>query len=169
MDIKLKQNCNNEKCKKAVGEAQFTIILPKADNSNNQIKKDLIFKYADKIGVRFGGTTTKPVTLGCWRDEERGKIQCESGVAIETFRDFDSDDKMQNFNSEERKVQLEKDFNFMNRMAKESAIEFGQDSVPVIFDNISDASLNKGEWTQKINKSKLTGKKVSDDLWNKYI
>ena len=50
-----------------------------------------------------------------------------------------------------------------------SANEFGQDSVPVIFDNIADVSLNKGAWKKSIAKNKLTGKKYPSDIWDKEI
>jgi len=169
INCNLKKNWNNKKCKKAVGEGHFIMILPKADNSGNKIKQTYFNKYIDKVNDRFGGSTTKPITLGCWRDEKRkNKLQCETGFAIETWRDFDTP-QFEKFNVEKRKKQLTSDFKFMNKLAEESAREFGQDSVPVIFDNITDAKLNKGLWKKKIEKSKLTGKKVKGDLWKKYI
>jgi hypothetical protein len=163
----LKKNWNRKVCKKSVGEAHFTIIYPKADNSNNKINQTEFNKYVNKINSRFGGSTTKPITLGCWIDEKRNKLNCESGFAVETFRDFDSG--MKKLNVIERKKQLEKDYKFLRKIAKDSAIDFGQDSIPVIFDNISDVSLNKGKWLKKINKSKLTGTKIKGDLWKKHI
>jgi hypothetical protein len=167
-DCKLKKNWGSPSCKKQVGEAHFTIILPKADNSGAKIKPAVFSKYVNKINKNFGGSTTKPKTLGCWVDETRGKLSCESGISIEAFRDFDSNPEMKKLNSEERKNVLKKDYAFMRRLAKASALELGQDSVPVIFDNIVDVSLNKGVWKEKINKKKLTGKKQSSD-WDKEI
>ena len=169
LDCDLKKNFSKPSCKKAVGEAHFTIILPKADNSGTKIKPAVISKYVDKINRNFGGSTTKPKTLGCWVDDTRGKLQCEMGLAIETFRDFDMNPEMKKLNSEERQKVLKKDYAFMRRIARESANEFGQDSVPVIFDNISDVSLNKGKWKESIEKKKLTKKKMPSDLWNKEI
>jgi len=169
INCNLKQNANLDICKKSVGEAHFTMILPKADNSGNKIKPSRYGKYVDKINTRFGGSTTKPITLGCWKDEEKDKIQCESGLAIETFRDFDSNPELKKLDSIERKKKMNQDFKFMNKLAEKSAKEFGQDSVPIIFDNIKDAKLNKGEWRQKLVKSKLTGEKIEGDLWDKNI
>jgi len=169
INCNLKKNKNSNVCKKAVGEAHFTMILPKADNSGNKIKPSQFNKYVDKINNRFGGSTTKPIVLGCWKDEKRNKLQCEPGLAVETFSDFDSSPKLSKLNAIQRKEKLNSDFKFMNKLAKESANEFGQDSVPVIFDNISDATLNKGKWKKEIEKSKLTGKKVKGDLWKKNI
>jgi len=169
MNCEKKENWNKRVCKKAVGEAHFTIIFPKADNSNNKIKPSEFFPYIDKINNRFGGSTTKPITLGCWEDKERKSLQCESGFAVETWRDFDVDSKLIKKDASERKKILKKDYNFMKKLARESARDFGQDSVPVVFDNVSDVSLNKGVWVKKLNKNKITGKKIRGDLWKKYI
>lgn len=169
IDCNLEKNKNEFKCKKAVGEAQFTIIFPKADNSGNKINPDSYSKYVDRINSRFGGSTTKPITLGCWRDEKRNKLQCESGFAVETFRDFDISEELRKLDAIKRKDKLKEDFDFINAIAKDSAIEFGQDSIPVIFDNITDAKLNKGMWKKSIEKSKLSGKKIGGNLWKKHI
>jgi len=170
VNCNLKQNADLDVCKKSVGEAHFTMILPKADNSGNKIKPSRYGKYVDKINNRFGGSTTKPITLGCWRDEERDKLTCEQGLAIETFLDFDSSPELKKLDSIERKKKMNQDFKFMNKLAEQSAIEFGQDSVPIIFDNIKDAKLNKGEWKKELVKSKLTGEKIdSRTLWERNI
>ncbi len=146
INCNLKKNANLEICKKRVGEAHFTIILPKADNSGNKIRPSKYGKYVKKINSRFGGSTTKPITLGCWEDKERDKLVCEEGLAIETVLDFDSTPELKKLDAIERKKRMNQDFKFMNRLAEQSAREFGQDSVPVIFDNIKDAKFNKGEY-----------------------
>jgi len=169
VDCELKKNFKRPSCKKLVGEGHFTIILPKADNSGTKIKPAVFSKYVDKINRNFGGSTTKPTTLGCWVDDKRGKLQCEMGFSVETWRDFDSDPEMKNLNSDQRKKILQKDYRFMRKIARESANEFGQDSVPVVFDNIADVSLNKGKWKESINKKKLTKTKIPSDLWDKEI
>ncbi len=170
IDCTLKKNKNKKSCKKAVGEAHFTIILPKADNSGNKIKPKQFNKYVDQMNRRFGGSTTKPITLGCWIDPNRkNKLTCETGLAIESFVDFDSDPKLKKLDAEKRKAKMNNDYKFMQKLAKESAKDFGQDSVPVIFDNISDVSLNKGKFKKKIARSKLTGKKVNGKIWEKNI
>ncbi len=169
IDCSLKRNRNKRSCLRKVGEAHFTMILPKADNSGNKIKPSRYKEYIKKINTRFGGSTTKPITLGCWVDEERDKIQCEQGLAIETFLDFDSNPELKKLNSMERKKKMNQDFKFMNKLAEQSANEFGQASVPVIFDNISDAKLNKGMWRKKIEKSKLTGEKIENDSWERHV
>ena len=102
-------------------------------------------------------------------DEERDKLQCEEGLAIETFRDFDSNPELKKLDAIERKKKMNQDFKFMNKLAEQSAKDFGQDSVPVIFDNIKDAKLNKGKWKEKLVKSKLTGEKIEGDSWERNI
>lgn len=169
IDCSLKKNRRNKKCLRQVGEAIFSIIIPKADNSRNKINPSKFNKYISKINKRFGGSTTNPITLGCWVDKKRKELTCESGIVIKAWRDFDSDPSLLSLDMDERVRKLKSDFRFMNRLAKESAVDFGQDSIPVIFDNVSDIKLNKGIWKKSINKSKLTGKKIPRDLWGKHI
>jgi len=170
INCNLKKNANLEVCKRQVGEAHFTIILPKADNSGNKIRPSKYNKYIKRINTRFGGSTTKPITLGCWMDKERNKLVCEEGVAIESFLDFDSTPELKKLDAIERKKRMNQDFKFMNKLAEQSARDFGQDSVPVIFDNIKDAKLNKGVWKEKLVKEKLTGEKIdSETLWERNV
>lgn len=166
-----KENFNRKECKKSVGEGVFSIILPKGDNSRNKINTQIHSKYIQMINNHFGGSTTKPVTLGCYKDPERNTPFCEEGLQVMAFRDFDSpyDQKLQKLNLEKRKQKLKDDFDFMQKLAKESAIELGQDSVPVIYDNVADISYMKGLWKKEIDKEKLSGDKISENIWEKYI
>ncbi len=157
----LKKNWNRKVCKKSVGEAHFTLIYPKADNSNNKINQTEFNKYVNKINSRFGGSTTKPITLGCWIDEKRNKLNCESGFAVETFRDFDSG--MKKLNVIERKKQLEKDYKFLRKIAKDSAIDFGQESILVQFDNIRDVTFIPGKRIDRLNIKKLRKEDLFSD------
>jgi len=171
IDCSLKKNLNNSKCKKAVGEAVFSIIIPKGDNSNNQINKRTISKHIKKISNRFGGTTTRPITLGCWTDDKRGELQCETGLQVYSFVDFDSpyNTALKKLDVIQRKDKLQKDYKFMKRISKEIAKEFGQDSIPVIYDNVKDISFIQGSWKKKLNKKFLTGKKTPKNPFKKYI
>ena len=114
INCNLKKNANLEICKKRVGEAHFTIILPKADNSGNKIRPSKYGKYVKKINSRFGGSTTKPITLGCWEDKERDKLVCEEGLAIETVLDFDSTPELKKLDAIERKKTVMKMFGWDN-------------------------------------------------------
>lgn len=175
IDCSKRENKDLHTCKKAVGEAHFTVIFPKADNNESRIDPNRFKRYVDAINDEFGGSTTKPITLGCWFDNDRGAMQCESGFAIETFRDFDEKDMQGNFkwkhlDAVQRKQKLNDDFRFLNALSSKAAREFGQDSIPVIFDGINDAKLNKGNWKQEISPDKLTGEKIpSDTLWDEHI
>ena len=167
----LKKNERNKICLKQVGEAIFSIIIPKSDNSNNSINQKSVKKYVNKINSEFGGSTTKPVTLGCWSDEKREKLQCETGTHVSGYVDFDSpyDAELNKMNVSQRKANLQKSYKFMKKVAKEMANEFGQDSIPVIYDNVRDISFIQGTWKKKLNKKYLSGKKSPKDPFKKYV
>jgi len=122
------------------------------------------------IDNRFGGSTTKPTTLGCYTD--KGKIFCETGFQIQVYRDFDTpyqdNNVLKKMNVPERKKQLKQDYAFMKRQASILANSFGQDSIPVVYDNVSDISYLKGQWREKMKKNR-TGKKLTDKPFKKYI
>jgi len=170
IDCSLKKNLNNSKCKKAVGEAVFSIIIPKGDNSRNKINHKEYNKTRKEIHKRFGGSTTKPTTLGCYTD--KGKIFCETGLQIQVYRDFDTpyqkNNELKKLNVQQRQKKLKEDYSFMKRQASTLAKSFGQDSIPVIYDNVSDISYLKGQWRNKMKKSR-TGKKLTDKPFKKYV
>lgn len=171
IDCDLKKNSRNKKCLKQIGEAVFSIVIPKGDNSGNKINPKSIKKYVNKINSKFGGTTTKPVTLGCWSDDKRGKLQCETGMHVSAYLDFDSpyDSKLNKMDVSQRKAKLQSSYKFMKKTAKEMANEFGQDSIPVIYDNVRDVSFSQGVYKKKLNKKYLSGKKTVKDPFKKYI
>ena len=174
VDCNLKKYAKTEVCKRAVGEANFVMVLPKADNSGRKINLEEHKKYIKRVNDNFGGSTTKPVTLGCWIDEKRGdKIQCEEGFAVEAFRDFDAKDekgkcKLCDFDAIQRKNKLQDDFKIMKKIAKDVALEYGQASVPIIFDNIHEVTLTEGKRKESISRLK-TGKKMPENLFERYI
>ena len=170
IDCSSKKNSKKEKCKKQVGEAVFSILVPKADNSRNKINHKEYNKVRKEIHKRFGGSTTKPTTLGCYTD--KGKIYCETGFQIQAYRDFDTpyqkNNELKSLDAQQRQKKLKEDYAFMKRQASILAKSFGQDSVPVIYDNVSDISYLKGQWRNKMRKSRV-GKKVTDKPFRKYI
>ncbi len=169
LNCDLKKNSNKKECKSRVGEAHFTMILPKADNSGRRIKPNIHKKYINRVNEHFGGSTVKPITLGCWKDGKRRRLQCETGYAVETFRDFDSSSQTKKLNSVQRKDVLKKDHAKMKSIAKSAAKEYGQDSVPVIYDNISDVTLVKGKWRPQISSSKTGNKITNGDVFERNI
>ena len=169
INCSLKKNMLKSQCsRKPVGEAMYIMILPKGDNSGRKIKVERYGKYIDKINSRFGGSTIKPIKLGCWKDGKRNKMQCEAGFSVETWRDFDADEKMKRYNSIKRRHQLNSDFSYMKGLAKESAEEFGQAFVPVVYDELNDVTLMKGNWQKKLPNSMIKGK-IQKDLFGKNI
>ena len=170
IDCSLKKNAKNMKCKRQVGEAVFSIIIPKADNSRYKINHKEYDKVRKEIHKRFGGSTTKPTTLGCYTDKR--KIQCETGMEIQVFRDFDTpyqkNNELKKLDSIQRQKKLKEDYAFMKRQASILAKSFGQDSIPVIYDNVSDISYLKGQWRNKMKKNR-TGKKLTDKPFKKYV
>lgn len=170
IDCSLKKNSRNKKCLRQVGEAVFSIIIPKGDNSRNKIKHKEFDKCRNAIHNRFGGSTTKPTTLGCYTDKE--KIQCEMGFQVSAYRDFDTpyqeNNELRKLNVQERQKKLKQDYAFMKKQATKIAKSFGQDSVPVIFDNVSDISYLRGQWRNKMKKNR-TGKKLTSKPFKKYI
>lgn len=166
VNCNLKKNKNNAKCKRAVGEGVFSMIIPKADNKRNKIKHDVIKKHINKINGRFGGSTTTPTTLGCWRDEARGgKMQCETGMKVITYRDFEGS----KLDAEERRTKLDSDYKFVKKVAKEMGKELGQDAIAVTYDNVEDVSFVPGEWKANMPKSKVYARKETDMPFKKLI
>ena len=70
-----------------------------------------------------------------------------------------------------REDQLRKDHNAVKRIAKTIAKDLGQDSVMVVYDNIVDASFERGKWKKKISDLKVYKKNRlgKTDLFKKYI
>lgn len=170
IDCSLKKNSKNKKCLKRVGEGVFSIIIPKGDNSRNKINHKEFDKYIKQIHNNFGGSTIKPTTVGCYSDNK--KIFCETGWIIQGFRDFDTpyqkNNKLRKLNVQERQKKLKQDYTFMKKQATQMAKSFGQDSIPVIYDNVSDISYLKGQWRKKM-KQKRVGKKMTRTPFKKYI
>jgi len=155
IDCSKKQNFKNKVCLRAVGEAQFSIVIPKNDNSGKPIKKTILRKYINRVNDVFGGSTTVPTTKGCFFDKK--KFFCEDGLQITGVRDFDTkyNKKLKKLNSLQRKKKMSNDYKKMRKIGKEAAKQLGQDSVMVIHDSIADASFVPGRFKSKLRKSKI--------------
>src|SRR3990167_7247940 len=77
LNCSLKKNKNNSLFKRKIktGEAIFSVIMPKRDNSGQKINNKLYQKYISKINNRFGGATTMPSVLGCFVNEQSGRTE----------------------------------------------------------------------------------------------
>ena len=165
INCNLKKNRNTTACKRKVGEGIFSIIIPKADNQNNKIKHSVIKKHINKLNKHFGGSTTTPTTLGCWRDEKRKNMICETGLKVISYRDFEGS----KLDSTERKSKLDSDYKFIKQVAKVMGKELGQDSIATTYDNVRDVSFVPGEWKDKMPKSKVYNRKETDKPFKDFI
>ena len=162
INCSLKKNKNNSKCKKAkkiYGEGEFSMVLPKYDNSGKPIKAKKIQSYIKGVNDIFGGSTTIPVTKGCYTEGD--KFFCEEGLKIIGSRDFDgkySKSKFKKMTKLQRKKQLEKDYGKLIKLAKQSSKDFGQDSIMITYDEVKDVSFVGNDYKKRLPK-KLIGKK----------
>lgn len=164
MNCNIKKNQNKRQCiaRKNVGEARFSLILPKNDNSGKPIKLKVLNKYIQKVNDVFGGSTTVPTTKGCYVDKD--VLMCENGFEVTAVRDFESkyDKSLRKLNSNQRINRIKKDYSELKKVAKEAGKELGQDSVMVVSDYINDASFISGKWLKGLPKSKLGNKEIFD-------
>ena len=160
INCNLKKNLNNKTCKKAVGEAEFSVVLPKSDNSGNPIKKATLKKYINRMNRVFGGSTTIPTTKGCYFDNK--KFFCENGLKIVGVRDFDSKyaPQLKKLNAVERKKMLKKDYKEVKKIGKDAGNELGQDSVMVVSNFINDATFVPGTFKKEVKKGKRGKKEI---------
>lgn len=91
----------------------FTIVIPKVDNSGYPVRREIIEQYKDEITFEFGGLTAIDVK-GCLLLEDEKKIQCEDNMLVMT-----STDKM---DFPEKKIWVDE---FTRRVGR----ELGQDSI----------------------------------------
>lgn len=166
INCNLKRNRYKSHCKKkAVGEAEFKVILPKRDNSGRKINIKIHKRYIDRMNKRFGGTTTKPQVLGCFKDpKSKNQFQCEQNIVIEAVRDFDSSIKLKNLSAGKRAKKLKEDFSFVKRLAKDAGKQFGQESIMIQFDRIADATFVGGK-----RKKRLSEDKIFDDVFAREV
>ena len=62
-------------------EAEFSIVLPREDNSGRKIKTEKIKPYIRAMIGRFRGVTTQRV-VGCYVDKKTKKVQCEESYKL---------------------------------------------------------------------------------------
>lgn len=166
----LKRNSNSPKCisqriNNNSKEAVFTLIVPKNDNSGRKINNKEYGGYISKINDRFGGSTTTPTVLGCFKNKQTHRTECEPNLKIEAVRDFESpfDSKKDLSNKSKREV-LRKDYEFMINLQKKIGDNFGQTAMLTVASEVDDASLILTK-----RKNKLDNKKIFDDFFNRYV
>lgn len=154
IDCSKKENWSKKYCKQKVGEGEFSMILPKKDNAGNRINPKIHEKVINDMNEQFGGTTTSPVALGCFKSEETGDFDCEENIKVSADRIFFDENK----NAKERSQELKSDFRWLKKKAKQVANKLGQESVIVDFDRMNDVDLIEGNRKGELSKDKIKEK-----------
>lgn len=118
-----------------INDREFSVVLPKFDNSKNKIEPQVIENIIKRISNRFGGSTSVTQNIGCFvpedqrpdvdqneaemLQEELGNIQCEEVLQVKALRDSSEN------------VSLESDRQFIEDLASNVADELGQFSITV--------------------------------------
>lgn len=111
--------------KSAIDDMEYRLILPKRDNKDRRISPNEIQAFAEKFSEQFGGATIFPSILGCWKNRQTGKHQCEENVLITAIRDSeDMREKGKNM-----ALQTEEDRKWLEMVAEEARTHFGQFSI----------------------------------------
>jgi len=134
-----------------MNEAQFSIVLPKRDNSDRPISKKVHQRYAKQMSNHFGGVTIQPAVLGCYVGGNK-KLQCEENVVLQSARDC------MGMKNKICKNTITSDYSFIKKMGKSAAKQLGQESVKVDSEVLNDVSFQQG----------IKEKGVSQKLVRKY-
>ena len=121
-------------------ESEYSITLPKYDNSGRHVKPTILKKYAIKMAERFGGVSVNPSVLGCWVND--GKLQCEENIKLTSAVD-----------SPDQEVHKEA-LLFVKSLAKQAGRDTGQDSIFVTDDALNDVLFVKGKYSPALPSSK---------------
>lgn len=76
-------------------DKEFSIILPKFDNSGNKVRSEIFEGITTDVSNHFGGATIFPSALGCWvnKRKENGKeiddLICDENMVISAARDLE--------------------------------------------------------------------------------
>ena len=108
-------------------ELEYKLYLPKysnadKNNARQKINSKVLERYVKKISKRFGGASVIPNVAGCYIKEENNQLYCDENIEIVTNRIFFGE-------SEGEKANKTKgDRRFIEKIAEEAAVEFGQDA-----------------------------------------
>lgn len=98
-------------------EREFKLVLPKRDNSGVRIRTSVLTDIIRDVAEHFNGVSVVPTTLGCYRDSETQRLQCEENLTVTVTRTQSSPDE------------LRADHQFMLAVAHRAAKLFGQEAV----------------------------------------
>ena len=121
-------------------ESEYSMTLPKYDNSGRHVKPSILKKYAVKMAEQFGGVSVIPSILGCWVND--GKLQCEENIKLTSS--VDSSNPEVHVNA----------LRFVRSLAKQAGKDTGQDSIFVTDDALNDVMFVKGKYSPELPASK---------------
>jgi hypothetical protein len=124
-----------------INDREFRLIIPKYDNDLHKIKAEEVKEIAKEMSEQFGGVTVYPSVLGCWKDTETGKLQCEENIVITATRDSE--------NTKNYEEQLKRDREKMEKIAKKYGKRFGQKSV-MWGRSITEVKFEKGKFRKSV-------------------
>jgi len=124
-----------------INDREFRLIIPKYDNDLHKIKTEEVKEIAKEMSKHFGGVTVYPSVLGCWKDTETGKLQCEENIVITATRDSE--------NTKNYEEQLKKDREKMEKLAEIYGKRFGQKSV-MWGRSITEVDFTKGKFRKSV-------------------
>jgi len=130
-------------------ELEYKLYLPKysnvdKNNARQKISSKALEKYVKKISQHFGGASVTPKIAGCYIDDYK-KLVCDENIAISTNRTY------ANMNTIIAEATNKSDRKFIENMAEEAAVEFGQDSIMFVV-SPHDAEFVDGPYLPTIKK-----------------
>jgi len=130
-----------------INDREYTIIIPKYDNSGNKIATKELKNITKEVSDHFGGATVTPSVLGCWKDEERNVLECEENAVITAIRDSENKSNVSSQNNIDRQ--------FVSELSKRYGDRLGQALITNVRD-IVEVDFVKGKYKEKLPK-KITG------------
>jgi hypothetical protein len=130
-------------------ELEYKLYLPKysnvdKNNARQKISSKALEKYVKKLSQHFGGASVTPKIAGCYIDDYK-KLVCDENIAISTNRTY------ANMNTIIAEATNKSDRKFIENMAEEAAVEFGQDSIMFVV-SPHDAEFVDGPYLPTIKK-----------------
>jgi hypothetical protein len=119
----------------------YRVILPKRDNSGNRIDPKVLEKYALKMAEQFGGVTTTPRVLGCFKGDVG--LECEENMLMEsTVQEEGADSAILNRR-------------FITRLGAEAGKELGQQCIYEVQRSEVETNCVPGQRKKSLPESKL--------------
>lgn len=143
----------------AINDREFQIIVPKEDNSGNEISPDVIEEIAHDVADRFGGVTIYPTTAGCWVSDD-GDLICDENAIIATTRDSSDG------------VPFQDDRRWFKTLAERVAGDLGQFAV-MVSEDVAEGHFIEGDFKPAVEKGlRATGDgggSSTDDVFRRVL